>query len=108
MTTIEDFFLQRYEQLESERDGLQARVADLERQMQADGGYGARPGGRVRAVMVDAASRYDFPDDPCMWFGVCDREAARSNEDNDIDWIYYHGRHGVDACERPDEWFEED
>lgn len=64
MTTIEDFFLQRYEQLESERDGLQARVADLERQMQADGGYGARPGGRVRAVMVDAASRYDFPDAP--------------------------------------------
>lgn len=49
----------------------------------------------------------DSPVDPCMWFGVCDREAARSNEDNDIDWIYYHGRHGVDACERPDEWFEE-
>ena len=50
----------------------------------------------------------DSPVDPCMWFGVCDREAARGNEDNDIDWIYYHGRHGVDACERPDEWFEED
>lgn len=62
MATIEDFFLQRYEQLESERDGLRARVDDLERQMQADGGYGVRPGGRVRAVLVDAASRYDFPD----------------------------------------------
>lgn len=64
MTTIEDFFLQRYEQLESERDGLQARVADLERQMQAGDGYGVRPGGRARAVMADAASRYEFPDAP--------------------------------------------
>lgn len=67
MATIEDFFLERYEQLERERDGLRARVADLERQMQADadhGEYGVRPGGRVRAVRVDAASRYDFPDTP--------------------------------------------
>lgn len=65
MATIEDFFLQRYEQLESERDGLRARVADLERQADADrSGYGVRPGGRVRAVRVDAASRYDFPDTP--------------------------------------------
>lgn len=30
MATIEDFFLQRYEQLESGRDGLRARVADLD------------------------------------------------------------------------------
>ena len=62
MATIEDFFLERYEQLERERDGLRARVADLERQMQADadhGEYGVRPGGRV-----DAAGRYDFPDTP--------------------------------------------
>lgn len=67
MATIEDFFLQRYEQLEGERDGLRARVADLERRMQVDadhGEYGVRPGGRVRAVLVDAASRYDFPDTP--------------------------------------------
>lgn len=67
MATIEDFFLERYEQLERERDGLRARVADLERQMQADadrGEYGVVPGGRVRAVRVDAASRYDFPDTP--------------------------------------------
>lgn len=64
MATIEDFFLQRYEQLESERDGLRARVADLERRTQADGGYGVRPGGSVRAVLVGAASRYDFPDTP--------------------------------------------
>lgn len=63
MATIEDFFLQRYEQLESERDGLRARVADLERQADVNRGeYGVRPGGRVRAVRVDAASRYDFPD----------------------------------------------
>lgn len=62
MATIEDFFLQRYEQLENERDGLRARVVDLERQTQADGGYGVRPGGRVRAVLVNAANRYDFPD----------------------------------------------
>lgn len=67
MATIEDFFLERYEQLERERDGLRARVADLERQMQADAGrgeYGVVPGGRVRAVLVQAASRYDFPDTP--------------------------------------------
>lgn len=67
MAAIEDFFLERYEQLERERDGLRARVADLERQTQADadhGEYGVRPGGRARAVRVDAASRYDFPDTP--------------------------------------------
>lgn len=67
MATIEDFFLQRYEQLESERDGLRARVADLERRMQVDadhGEYGVQPGGRVRAVLANAASRYDFPDTP--------------------------------------------
>ena len=67
MATIEGFFLERYERLERERDGLRARVADLERQMQADadrGEYGVVPGGRVRAVRVDAASRYDFPDTP--------------------------------------------
>ena len=67
MATIEDFFLERYGQLERERDGLRARVADLERQMQMDsdhGEYGVVPGGRVRAVRVDAASRYDFPDTP--------------------------------------------
>ena len=67
MATIEDFFLERYEQLERERDGLRARVADLERQMQMDsdhGEYGVVPGGRVRAVFVQAASLYDFPDTP--------------------------------------------
>lgn len=67
MAAIEDFFLERYGQLERERDGLRARVADLERQVQADadhGEYGVRPGGRVRAVLVQAASRYDFPDTP--------------------------------------------
>lgn len=62
MATIEDFFLQRYEQLESERDELRARVTDLERK--AGDEYGVRPGGRVRAVRVDAASRSDFPDTP--------------------------------------------
>lgn len=36
MATIEDFFLERYEQLERERDGLRTRVADLERQMQME------------------------------------------------------------------------
>lgn len=61
MATIEDFFLERYEQLERERDDLRSRVAGLD----ADHGeYGAVPGGRVRAVLVQAASRYDFPDNP--------------------------------------------
>jgi hypothetical protein len=49
----------------------------------------------------------DQPGDPCKWFGVCDREAACSIEDKDIDWVYDHGRHGNDDCECPDEWFEE-
>lgn len=65
MATIEDFFLQRYEQLERERDDLRSRVAELERVAALDadrGEYGAVPGGRVRAVLVQAASRYDFPD----------------------------------------------
>ena len=65
MATIEDFFLERYEQLERERDGLRTQVADLERQMQMDsdhGEYGVVPGGRVRAVLVQAAGQYDFPD----------------------------------------------
>lgn len=67
MATIEDFFLERYGQLERERDGLRARVAELERVAALDadhGEYGAVPGGRVRAVLVQAASQYDFPDDP--------------------------------------------
>lgn len=67
MATIEDFFLERYEQLERERDGLRARVAELERVAALDadhGEYGAVPGGRVRAVLVQAASQYDFPDTP--------------------------------------------
>lgn len=65
MATIEDFFLQRYEQLERERDDLRSRVAELERVAALDadhGEYGAVPGGRVRAVFVQAASQYDFPD----------------------------------------------
>lgn len=60
MATIEDFFLERHEQLERERDGLRARVADLEQQMQADadhGEYGVRPGERVRAVRVEERER---------------------------------------------------
>ena len=65
MATIEDFFLERYEQLERERDGLRSRVAELERAaaLGADHGeYGVVPGGRIRAVLVQAASQYDFPD----------------------------------------------
>lgn len=65
MATIEDFFLERYGQLERERDDLRSRVAELERAAALDadhGEYGAVPGGRVRAVFVQAASQYDFPD----------------------------------------------
>lgn len=67
MATIEDFFLERYEQLERERDDLRSRVAELERAAALDsdhGEYGAVPGGRVRAVFVQAASQYDFPNTP--------------------------------------------
>lgn len=67
MATIEQFFLDRYEALERERDDLRSRVAELERAAELDadhGDYGVVPGGRVRAVRVQAASRYDFPDTP--------------------------------------------
>lgn len=67
MATIEDFFLERYEQLERERDALRDRVQEMERAAALDadhGEYGVVPGGRVRAVLVEAAGRYDFPDTP--------------------------------------------
>lgn len=66
-------------------------------------------GNCVRFSVLD-----DQPGDPCKWFGVCDREVAETLEDVGItwddvgiDWIYDHGRHGQDDCEKPDEWFEE-
>lgn len=54
----------------------------------------------------------DQPGDPCKWFGVCGREAARDLgcecwTFKVLDWTFDHGRHGDDDCERPDEWFEE-
>lgn len=132
MATIEDFFLARYEQLERERDGLRTRVADLERQMQMDsdhGEYGVVPGGRVRAVLVQAASQYDFPDtlarcraavealergeSPQIGFG----NAAIRVEEVEFPWSFTvvlpgrdPARYGVtvggsieDLCEGPDE-----
>lgn len=47
------------------------------------------------------------------WFGVCGRELDEEapcrgcGMGRALDWAYAHGRHGGDACERPDEWFEE-
>ena len=54
----------------------------------------------------------DYQRDPCRWFGVCDREASRDlgcecETSETLDWVYDHGRHGNDDCEKPDEWFEE-
>lgn len=49
----------------------------------------------------------DHPGDPYRWFGVCGRDYLESSEYVGLDWIYDHGRHGNDDCERPDEWFEE-
>lgn len=54
----------------------------------------------------------DRPGDPCKWFGVCGREAERDlgcecGTAKALDWVYDHGRHGNDDCEKPDEWFEE-
>lgn len=51
--------------------------------------------------------------DPCRWFGVCMVELKRylgyeCDTVATLDWVYDHGRHGDDDCERPDEWFEED
>lgn len=55
----------------------------------------------------------DQPGNPCRWFGVCQIEFQRDPEFENwtgtaLDWVYDHGRHGDDDCERPDEWFEED
>lgn len=49
----------------------------------------------------------DCPRDPCRWFGVCGREVAEDMQNVGLDWIYDHGRHCQDECEKPDEWFEE-
>lgn len=55
----------------------------------------------------------DHPRDPRGWFGVCwlelERDLDYGCETNKVlIWVYDHGRHGVDACERPDEWFGEE
>ena len=65
-------------------------------------------GNCINFKVLDDASR-----DPCRWFGVCWLELERDLEyeceaDEMLDWIYDHGRHGQDECEKPDEWFEED
>ena len=55
----------------------------------------------------------DRSDDPYKWFGICTaalRETCPgdvTDVDTMLDWVYCHGRHGQDDCERPDEWFEE-
>lgn len=54
----------------------------------------------------------DCPRDPCKWFGVCRIELERClgcecGTGATLDWIYDHGRHCQDECEKPDEWFEE-
>ena len=54
----------------------------------------------------------DRPGDPHKWFGVCGSEVARDlgcecGTGATLDWIYDHGRHGQDDCEKPDEWFKE-
>lgn len=54
----------------------------------------------------------DQPSDPCKWFGVCSWQVDDEFDiwvttDEFLGWVYGHGRHGDDDCERPDEWFEE-
>lgn len=55
----------------------------------------------------------DQPRYSSRWFGVCiaDLREMRLGDVTDVDatldWVYSHGRHGQDDCERPDEWFEE-
>ena len=71
MATIEQFFLERYEQMERERDDLRSRVAELGRAAALDadhGEYGVLPGGRIMAVRVSAIGRYYFSDkvDECL------------------------------------------
>ena len=84
MATIEQFFLERYEALERERDDLRSRVAEMEREEEPGDEYGVVPGGRVRAVRVQAASRYDFPDD----FGRC-RACVEALERGEVPRIGY-------------------
>lgn len=55
----------------------------------------------------------DYQCDPCRWFGVCwlelERDLDHGCEASEmLDWVYAHGRHGQNDCEKPDEWFEED
>lgn len=50
----------------------------------------------------------DCPRDPCKWFGVCGRDYLADVRNVGLDWIYDHGRHCQDDCEKPDEWFEEE
>lgn len=56
----------------------------------------------------------DYPRDPCRWFGICmaDLRETWSGDVTDVDamldWVYGHGRHCQDDCERLDEWFEEE
>ena len=49
----------------------------------------------------------DYPRDPCKWLGVCGRDYLADVQNVGLDWIYDHGRHCQDECEKPDEWFEE-
>ena len=54
----------------------------------------------------------NHPGDTCKWFGVCWLELERDLDygcetSETLDWVYDHGRHGDDDCEKPDEWFEE-
>nr|DAU59962.1 MAG TPA: hypothetical protein [Caudoviricetes sp.] len=55
----------------------------------------------------------DQPRDPCKWFGVCwmqidDEFGIWATTKKLLGFAYDHGMHGDDACERPDEWFEEE
>lgn len=55
----------------------------------------------------------DCPRDPCKWFGICTADLRETwpgdvaHVDETLDWVFDHGRHCQDECEKPDEWFEE-
>lgn len=64
----------------------------------------------------DCAHFIVLDDWPCglgKWFGVCMQEVERDlgcecGINKVFIWVYDHGRRGDDACENPNEWFEEE
>lgn len=73
----------------------------------------SEPCARLCGNCVNFSALDDQPANPCKWFGICMADlretwpAGVADVDATLDWVFDHGRHGDDDCEKPDEWFEE-